>query len=105
MSPNRDYSPYQQKVIRQYYRNREGIQQQALADLVSDLYLATTEKKRVSLWAKAEKLLTDLGVAPATTAPVVSKRNVTALAELAAKAFTADPSAERGRDAKDARSS
>ena len=30
----KDFSPYQQKVIRNYYANREAIQGQSLADLV-----------------------------------------------------------------------
>jgi hypothetical protein len=87
MPAKREFSPYQQKVIRAYYQNREGIQQQALADLVSDLYLATTEAKKASLWKRAESLLASLGTSPATVAAVVSKRNLAALAELVTKAL------------------
>lgn len=87
MAAKRDYSPYQQKVIKAYYENRESIQQQGLAELVSDLYLATTEAKRASLWKRAETLLQGLGVPPATVAAVVAKRNVTALADLVTRKF------------------
>jgi len=88
--PKRDFTPYQQKVIRSFYRNQEAIREQGLADLVSDLYLATTPKRRDALWKRAEALLTGLGVAPATIAAVVSARNVTALAELANRGFSGD---------------
>ena len=99
----RDFSPYQQKVIRNYYANREAIQGQSLADLVSDLYLAGTEKKKVSLWARAEKLMTGLGVVEAVAKAIVEKRNLAALAEVAAKGFAPDKKTEWKKDDREAR--
>ena len=99
----RDFSPYQQKVIRNYYANREAIQGQSLADLVSDLYLAGTEKKKVALWARAEKLMTGLGVVEAVAKAIVEKRNLAALAEVAAKGFAPDKKAEWKKDDREAR--
>jgi hypothetical protein len=101
MPTGRDYSPYQRRVIRDYYRNQEGIQGQALADLVSDLWLATTPAKQASLWKRAEKLLTGLGVPPAQVASVVSARNVQALADLAARGFTTPRKDDWARDARE----
>lgn len=101
MAAKRDFTPYQQKVIRNYYRNQDGIQQQALADLVSDLYLATTDAKRHSLWKRAEKLMTGLGVLPQTIAAVLAKRNLTALAEIVSKGFAKDTGLGPGRAARD----
>jgi hypothetical protein len=89
--PKRDYSPYQQKVIRDFYKNQDSIREQTLAALVSDLWLATTDKKRDTLWKKAESLLTGLGAPASTVAAVVSKRDVKALAELANRGFAPPP--------------
>jgi hypothetical protein len=54
---NRDYSPYQQKVIKRYYDNRDAIDDQRLAELVTNLYL-TTGKKLVKMWETAETIMT-----------------------------------------------
>src|SRR5262249_51222681 len=45
----RDYTPYQQKIIKRYYDNNDTIQRQRLAELVGELYLATG-KKRERAW-------------------------------------------------------
>ena len=37
---DREYSKYQQKVIKNYYDNREAISVQRLGELVTELYLA-----------------------------------------------------------------
>jgi hypothetical protein len=59
--PNREYSEYQRKVIRRFYENREEGDQQRLAELVSNLYLATG-KKREKLWTTARDMMVRLGV-------------------------------------------
>lgn len=48
---------YQRKVIRRYYENRDAIDSQKLAEIVTDLYLATNDRRRTQLWARARKLL------------------------------------------------
>jgi hypothetical protein len=40
-----NYSKYQQKVIKNYYDNREGIALQRLQELVTELYLAEGKKR------------------------------------------------------------
>jgi hypothetical protein len=51
-----DFSPYQQKIIKRYYRNFDSIKQQRLADLTAELYLAQ-EKKRERLWKQVADIL------------------------------------------------
>ena len=70
MAEKRDFTPHQQKIVRNYYKNQGAIREQSLADLVGDLYLATTEAKTASLWKRAEKLLEGLGV-PASARLVI----------------------------------
>jgi hypothetical protein len=54
-----DYSPYQQKIIKRYYNNYDGIQAQRLAEMVTELYLAEG-KKRDRLWKQVGDALTKL---------------------------------------------
>ena len=54
-------SPYQQRVIRDYYRNQESILIQRLGDLVTELYLAEG-KARARLWNRVSATLQKLKV-------------------------------------------
>lgn len=56
-----DHTPYQQKIIKRYYDNRDGLASQRLAELVSDLYLATG-KKRQRVWDDVESAMQKLGI-------------------------------------------
>src|SRR5262245_5209287 len=103
MPEKRDYTRYQQGVIRRYYQNQEQIREQSLADLVSDLYLATTDKKRDALWKRARTLLEGLGADAASVERVVLARDARALADLAAQCFRRDRRDEWKGDARDQR--
>jgi len=103
MPEKRDYSRYQQGVIRRYYQNQEQLREQSLADLVSDLYLATSDKKRDALWRRARTLLEGLGADPAVVEQVVSARDARRLADLAARGFRRDRTSEWQSDARDQR--
>lgn len=59
---DREYSKFQQKVIRNYYDNREQIDEGKLSELVTNLYLAESEKKKTKLWEQAGKLMERLEV-------------------------------------------
>ena len=48
------YSKYQQKVIKNFYDNREAISLQRLSELVTSLYLATGDKQKQKLWKSVE---------------------------------------------------
>jgi len=53
---DRDYSKYQQKVIQRFYDNREQIDDQKLAELVTNLYLAN-DKQKPKLWQRARDIM------------------------------------------------
>jgi len=60
---NRDFSPHQQKIIKRFYQNRDQTDDQRLAELVTELYLAMgTSKKTDKLWKSAEEIMLRLGV-------------------------------------------
>jgi len=46
---SKDYSPYQQKVIKRFYDNQNPIAHERLAELVGELYLSSG-KKREKYW-------------------------------------------------------
>ena len=54
-------SKYQQRVIKNYYDNRESISLQRLQELVTELYLSEG-KKRVRCWESISGHLEKLGV-------------------------------------------
>lgn len=56
----RDYTPYQQKVISRFYENRDQLDDQKLGELVTNLYLATSAKKKEKLWASANEIMVRL---------------------------------------------
>lgn len=73
----RDYSKYQQKVIQRYYDNRPALDEQRLAELATELYLAS-DKKKPKLWESARELMERLG-APASRVDHVVKTGDPAL--------------------------
>src|SRR5438477_2312324 len=56
-----DFSPHQQKIIKRYYNNQDGIQRQRLAELVSELYLSEG-KKREGVWKRVISAMQKLGI-------------------------------------------
>ncbi len=54
-------SKHQQRIIKNYYENREAIALQRVQELVTELYL-TSGKKRVRHWQTLAKHLEKLGV-------------------------------------------
>ena len=77
----RDYSKYQQKVIKNYYDNREQIDAQRLSELVTNLYLATG-KKREKFWKTAEDVMQRLKVPPSRIEHVLQSDDPVTLAEV-----------------------
>ncbi len=78
---DRDYSKFQQKVIKRYYDNRDGLDGQRLSELVADLYLAEG-KKRAKLWETAKELMTRLNVPASRIEHVVKTGDAAILAEV-----------------------
>jgi hypothetical protein len=54
-----DYTPYQQKIIKRYYKNFDAIKHQRLSDLMAEIYLAEG-KKRDRLWKQVGECLAQL---------------------------------------------
>jgi hypothetical protein len=76
-----DYSKYQQKVIKRFYDNRDQVDEQRLAELVTNLYLAEG-KKRVNFWKTAKEVMLRLNVPASRVEHVVSTDNPALLAEV-----------------------
>jgi len=77
----KDYSDHQKKIIRRYYDNREQIDSQKLAELVTNLYLAAG-KKREKLWKSAEDMMRRLKVPDSRIAHVMQTGDAAVLAEV-----------------------
>jgi len=78
---DRDYTPYQQKVIKRYYQNIDAIQYQRLSELVTELYLAEG-KKRETLWKRAAAILQKSGLPESRLDHLLERRDPALLAGL-----------------------
>lgn len=77
----RNYSPYQQKIIKRYYENSDSLGYQRLAELAGEIYLAEG-KKLDRLWKQVEKGLDMVKISPERAAHLLSKRDPKLLADL-----------------------
>lgn len=75
-----DHTPHQKKIIDRYYEHRDGIMLQKLAELVTELYLAETEKKRERLWQRVDAAMKNLKVSDAAARRILEKRDAALLA-------------------------
>jgi len=55
-----DFTRHQKKIVDRYYDNRDNIMVTKLSELVSELYLAETDKKKEQLWKRAELAMRNL---------------------------------------------
>jgi hypothetical protein len=78
---DRDYSAYQQKVIKRYYDNKDLIDEQRLSELVTNLYLAPP-KKQAKMWETAEDLMTRMKLPATRIAHVMQSKDVAVLAKV-----------------------
>ena len=76
-----DHSKYQQGVIKRYYDNRDSIDEDKLAETVTNLYLAEG-KKRDKLWVKSEELMGRLEVPESRITHVMQSQDPALLAEV-----------------------
>jgi hypothetical protein len=76
-----DYTPYQQRIIKRYYGHRQELAFQKLEEMVADIYLAETEKKKASLWKRIEKALVNLQVPEKIRAHILEKKDPGILAK------------------------
>jgi hypothetical protein len=78
-------SKYQERIIKNYYENREGIALQRAQELVTELYLAEGKKKRDKYWEQLAGHLAKLGVAQETIDHLVAKDKAELVATLIKK--------------------
>ena len=78
---DRDYSSYQQGIIRRYYDNKDQIDEQRLSELVTNLYLAPA-KKQAKMWQTAEELLTRMKIPASRITHVIGSKDVAVLARV-----------------------
>ena len=78
---DRDYSKYQKKVISRFYDNREQMDEQRLAELVTNLILASG-KKRVNFWITAREAMERMEVPQSRIDHIVNSDDPTLLAEV-----------------------
>ena len=75
-----DYTKHQQGIISNYYGHLDTIMLTKLQDLVSELYLADTEKKRDRLWQRVSQAMSKLKIPPTLVEHIMSKKDVEILA-------------------------
>ena len=81
MADMSEYTRYQQGIIRRYYRNQQGLAFQKLEEMVADLYLADTDKKRDALWKRVAKAMAGLKVPDKIAAHILEQRKPDVLAK------------------------
>ena len=87
MADKKDLTSHQKGIVRRYYENRKEISTQKLGEIVTELYLAKTEKKADQLWERAEKALKNTDANPVWLAKILADRNVEGLAEIVNELF------------------
>ena len=77
----RDYSEHQQKIISRYYSNLDTLMLQKLQTLVSELYLAESDKKKDRLWKRVQQAIENLKVPVPIAEHIMATRDVEVLAK------------------------
>lgn len=76
-----DYTRHQKKIIERYYDHRDEIMLARLQEIVTELYLASMEKKQAQLWSRAEKAMAQLKVPPKIAEHILAQRKPEILAQ------------------------
>ncbi|RLS52312.1 MAG: hypothetical protein DWH91_17050 [Planctomycetota bacterium] len=82
MAEPRNFTPGQQKIIKRFYDNRDQLDEQSLAENVTNLYLATSEKQKAKLWGTVEGIMERLGVPASRIQHILDKKDPAILAEV-----------------------
>ncbi|GJQ30016.1 MAG: hypothetical protein HBSAPP03_19000 [Phycisphaerae bacterium] len=99
MAKGQYLSAYQQGIVKRFYEHRDTVLWQRLAELVSEIYLAESEKAAAKLWASAGDTLRKVGVEQKVIDAIVTERRVADLAGVV-NALSARPPRSPGRSAK-----
>ena len=78
---------HQERIIRNYYKNRNEILLQNLGEIVSELWLAPDEFKKRKLWQRAAKALEGIGMPADEVKRLVESHDEKALARLLNQKF------------------
>jgi len=81
MGEKREYTKHQLKIIKDYYETAGGRALTSLQEIVTELYLAASEKKRRQLWERARKSLETLGMKRSMIEHILSTGKPEVLAE------------------------
>lgn len=76
-----DFSKHQQKIIKNYYNNRDSIAMQRAQEIVTELYL-TSGVKRARQWQLLKGHLVKLGLKPDQIEALVAQDNPATVATL-----------------------
>jgi hypothetical protein len=77
----KNFSSHQQKIIKDYYKNIDKIALARLGELVGNIYLAETQKKKDTLWTQVAAVMKRLKISPAVAEHILQKRDVEILAK------------------------
>ncbi len=77
----REYSRYQQKVIRRFYENRDQIDDQKLSELVTSLFLAS-DRQKPTLWKRVQDILTRMDLPESRIQHVMDSQDPAVLAKV-----------------------
>jgi ATP/maltotriose-dependent transcriptional regulator MalT len=77
-----DHSDYQKKIIRRFYDNREQVDEQRLAELVTNLYLTEGQKKLDKLWTQAQETMVRLRVPKSRVEHLMKAKDPALIAEV-----------------------
>jgi hypothetical protein len=78
----RHLSEYQKGIVKRYYEHRDTIALQKIGELVSDLYVETSEKRINRAWKSLETQLLAAGVHKHQVETIVGDRDLGAVARL-----------------------
>jgi hypothetical protein len=81
------YTQYQRKVIKNFYENKDLRLIQKLGELVSNLYLETSEKKKEIGWKRIKKMLTDLKVHSGEIEYLIKDKDLSMISKKLAEMF------------------
>lgn len=82
MASGNHLTPHQRGIVNRYYEHKDTIMLGKLSEIVSELYLAESEKKKASLWKSARLALANLDSDSPQTDKIFDARDIKALAEL-----------------------
>ena len=80
-----DRTPYQQGVIKRFYEHRDTLARQRLGEIISDLYVETSEARITRSWNAAHKQMLAAGVHKHEADTILKERDLGALARLVAR--------------------